>query len=145
MLGIFIGQPDEKRIDAASLIQKYIEKAENKLIIEHIVDQIWSQYDTDNSGVIEAGEITHMLRDIYGEQFERNANAKSILRKVDSLGDTEINIDQFKEFTRQHQALLFPAFTMQFKLQKEILGKTFRVFLFWTFQKCPFSKFEKLL
>ena len=38
LLGIFISQQDEKRIDAASLIQKYIEKSENKLIIEHIVD-----------------------------------------------------------------------------------------------------------
>ena len=82
-------------------------------------------YDTDNSGIIEAGEITHMLKDIYGENFERNANATSILKKVDSLGDVEINIDQFREFTRQHQALLFPAFTMQFKLQREILGKSF--------------------
>lgn len=56
LLGIFISQPDEKRIDAASLIQKYIEKADNKLIIEHIVDQIWAQYDTDKSGTLEKDE-----------------------------------------------------------------------------------------
>lgn len=61
LLGIFIGLPDEKRIDAASLIQKYIQKSDNKLIIEHIVDQIWTQYDVDNSGVLENDEAQSFI------------------------------------------------------------------------------------
>ena len=43
------------------MIQKYIEKSDNKLIIEHIVDQIWSQYDVDNSGVLERDEAQSFI------------------------------------------------------------------------------------
>ena len=41
LLAVFVGQKDEKRIDAASLIQKYADKGE-KQVIEHIVDQVWA-------------------------------------------------------------------------------------------------------
>ena len=79
LLGIFIGQPDEKRIDAASLIQKYIEKSENKLIIEHIVDQIWTQYDTDNSGILERDEahsFVGMVLDIHEKTLASEVGRK---------------------------------------------------------------------
>lgn len=89
MLGIFIGQPDEKRIDAASLIQKYIEKSENKLIIEHIVDQIWSQYDTDNSGVLERDEaqsFVGMVLDIHEKTL-----AAEVGRQPMEITEAQIN------------------------------------------------------
>lgn len=38
LMGIFIGQEDEKRIDAAALIEKFAEQGDNKMIVEHVVD-----------------------------------------------------------------------------------------------------------
>ena len=56
IFGIFAGQPDKKRLDAAQLIIKYQESSlqdQPQLLMKHIIDQVWAQYDTNNSGVLE--------------------------------------------------------------------------------------------
>lgn len=63
--------------------------------------------------------------DIYGNEYSGNAQAKSVLKKITDIGDAQVNVDMFREFTRQHQALLFPAFNMQTALQTRILGCRF--------------------
>ena len=42
LLAIFIGQPDEKRMEVANLLSKYSDQKDNKFVIEHIIDQIWA-------------------------------------------------------------------------------------------------------
>lgn len=124
LLGIFIGQPDDKRIDAASLIQKYIEKSENKLIIEHIVDQIWAQYDTDNSGVLERDEaqsFVGMVLDIHEKTLAAEVGRKpkeiteedieAVIKEGDTdndgnLSKEEVNnwVKRFMQKSTQHKA-----------------------------------------
>jgi hypothetical protein len=41
------------------------------------------------------------------------------------IGDSPLNIDQFRMFAKSHQALLFPAFQMQSALQRKVLGYKF--------------------
>jgi len=41
LLGIFIGQKDAKRIDAAEFLFKFKSDGDNKQLIDHIIDQIW--------------------------------------------------------------------------------------------------------
>ena len=65
-----------------------------------------------------------MLKDIYGDKFEQNANAKSIIKKINEFTEP-VDINTFRKFAKQHQALLFPAFMMQTKMQSKILGCRF--------------------
>jgi hypothetical protein len=58
----FVGQPDEKRIDAAELLEKFVHSGENKQIISHLVDQIWSQYDKDGNGSLDQEESRSFIR-----------------------------------------------------------------------------------
>lgn len=41
LLGVFVGQPDEKRISANELTAKVDGTGEKKQIVEHILDQVW--------------------------------------------------------------------------------------------------------
>lgn len=64
ILGIFIGQPDKKRLDAAQLVMKYAEedlKNQPKQLMEHIIDQVWQQYDTNQSGVLERDQAFNFI------------------------------------------------------------------------------------
>jgi len=47
LLGVFVGQKDCKRIDPADLVLKYQDQSDKKHIVEHILDQVWNQYDAD--------------------------------------------------------------------------------------------------
>lgn len=42
LLGVFVGQPDEKRITAAELVAQFDGKEDKKQIVEHILDQVWN-------------------------------------------------------------------------------------------------------
>ena len=42
LLGVFVGQPDEKRISAAELVAQFDGKEDKKQIVEHILDQVWN-------------------------------------------------------------------------------------------------------
>jgi hypothetical protein len=46
------------------------------------------------------------------------------LREIETAGEP-LDIDQFRLFTKSHQALLFPAFQMQSALQRKVLGHSF--------------------
>jgi hypothetical protein len=62
LLSIFISKKDEKRTDAAELLDKYADQGKDKLIVEHIIDQIWTQYDYDNSGSLERTEAFDFIQ-----------------------------------------------------------------------------------
>jgi Ca2+-binding EF-hand superfamily protein len=42
-------------------------------------------YDTDDSGNIDLEEAQHMIKDIYGEQYESNSRAKLAYQKLAEL------------------------------------------------------------
>lgn len=46
------------------------------------------------------------------------------LKQIENSGQL-LNIDQYRQFVKTHQALLFPAFQMQLALQRRILGVRF--------------------
>ena len=81
-------------------------------------------YDKDSSGEIEGKEVHQMLNEIYGKNYKNNTQALQIAKEIDvKLGD--VDIEELKSFSRTHPALLFPAFNMQFTLQKGTLGESF--------------------
>ena len=82
-------------------------------------------YDRDRSGHIESSEIVRMLKDIYWYDYESNANAMAIQKKIAARGDSLFNVEEFKIFAFQHQALMFPALVSQQKLQKRVISVSF--------------------
>ena len=56
LLGIFIGQNDQKRLDAAEFLFKFGGEAQNKQLIDHIIEKIWDQYDIDHSNDLDEHE-----------------------------------------------------------------------------------------
>jgi hypothetical protein len=59
--GIFVGQEDEKKTEIAEIINKYSDIDPPKQLIEHIVDQVWVQFDHDKSGVLEKDEQVNFI------------------------------------------------------------------------------------
>lgn len=82
-------------------------------------------YDKDSSGTIDVSEAQFMLKDIYGEDFERSPRAKKVYQKLAELEISEINFPVFMEFTQKHKAMLYPAFALQLSLKKYIMGTAF--------------------
>jgi len=81
-------------------------------------------YDKDSSGEIEGKEVQQMLLEIYGKSYKNNIQALAISKLIESdLGD--VDLEEFKEFSRNHPAMLFPAFHMQQLIQKGVLGEQF--------------------
>eukprot|EP00600_Ochromonadales_sp_CCMP1393_P004597 CAMPEP_0174970170 /NCGR_PEP_ID=MMETSP0004_2-20121128/9217_1 /TAXON_ID=420556 /ORGANISM="Ochromonas sp., Strain CCMP1393" /LENGTH=550 /DNA_ID=CAMNT_0016219837 /DNA_START=168 /DNA_END=1820 /DNA_ORIENTATION=- len=85
-------------------------------------------YDKDGSGELDAKEVQKMLQEIYGTNNVKNDFlAKSVekdIKEVEKAGEP-FDIDQFRNFAKSHQALLFPAFQMQSRLQRKVLGYRF--------------------
>ena len=85
-------------------------------------------YDKDNSGTITNNEVMDMLKDLYGKDgYKRNPQAKLIATELEALErlDGDVDIEEFREFSRTHPALLFLAFQMQEKIQNYVMGPTF--------------------
>lgn len=86
-------------------------------------------YDLDGSGEIERAEAVRCIREIWGDAWERSANAQKILAKLTAIMEASnsgrINGRQFQEFALHHPLLLFPAFQLQGELQHKILGQRF--------------------
>ena len=81
-------------------------------------------YDKDSSGEIEGKEVQQMLQEIYGKSYKNNIQALAISKLIETdLGD--VDLEEFKEFSRNHPAMLFPAFYMQQLIQKGVLGEQF--------------------
>lgn len=86
-------------------------------------------YDLDGSGEIERGEATRCVREIWGDDWEQNANAQKVMAKLDAVMQTNPNerltIQMFQDFTQRHPILLFPAFQLQTEIQHHVLGERF--------------------
>ncbi|CEG48456.1 hypothetical protein F443_09602 [Plasmopara halstedii] len=86
-------------------------------------------YDVDSSGEITHDEVVKCVREVWGDVWETNANAKKVVGKLDTLiGNTAKNClsaSLFQTFAVRHPMLLFPAFELQMKIQNKILGRRF--------------------
>ena len=82
-------------------------------------------YDTDDSGKIDLEEAQHMVKDIYGVDFATNPRAKLAFQKLAELELFSISFHTFLIFVRKHQAMLYPAFTLQLNMMKYIMGTKF--------------------
>jgi Ca2+-binding EF-hand superfamily protein len=90
-------------------------------------------YDHDGSGVIELKEVMIMMRDLYGDQFESNESAKTIITELTTAAKAETNDKSnvclrskgFQEFCKAHPELLKPASDFQGYLRKKICGRKF--------------------
>ena len=90
-------------------------------------------YDRDHSGYIDETEMELMLRDVYGSNFREAAQCDTIVAMLEKMTkDAErefkkVMIDHmdFADFCRRFPGMLYPAFTLQDKLRKAILGEKF--------------------
>lgn len=82
-------------------------------------------YDRDCSNVLEATEISKMLQDLYGKNFEKNKRAVKLRNDIVTGHLQTFTPADFREFAKTHPALFFPAFEMQRLIQTKILGKMF--------------------
>lgn len=74
---------------------------------------------------MELEEAQHMVKDIYGVDFEKNPRAKLAYQKLAELDLQAIDFQTFSRFIRKHHAILYPSFVLQVNLVKYILGKKF--------------------
>lgn len=81
-------------------------------------------YDKNCDGKIDEKELTTMLKDLYGRSFATNKNAIRMLERINTL-ESSLDADMFREFSKKHPSLFFPAYEMQLKLQRKILGRRF--------------------
>lgn len=82
-------------------------------------------YDLDKSGNIDLDEAQTLIKDVYGAKFEENVHARKTFNKLGAMDEKQIDLESFQEFSRKHQALLYPAFEMQTRFQKRVVGNVF--------------------
>merc|ERR1712159_658819 len=90
----------------------------------------FDMYDEDGSGTISTSEVGQILKDVYGEKNAgENAMARKILARLKSrdsaVDSTNLTVPEFADFCRRHPGLLFPAFSFQTELRKQIVGPKF--------------------
>jgi Ca2+-binding EF-hand superfamily protein len=71
---------------------------------------------------------TLWLPQVFGNGWENDTLSMKVYSKLEALGKDnggEIAFPEFKDFSRRHPALLFPAFEMQRKMQTLIMGPRF--------------------
>jgi hypothetical protein len=93
--------------------------------------------------------MLQMLRDVYGKGYDTNATAQSVMASIKEWktqrypsraaaeaaalrrlerrpsAPRTISLEEFQDFIRTHQALIWPAFTMQQALRNNIMGISF--------------------
>lgn len=84
-------------------------------------------YDENGSGILARDEVQSMLKEIYGRDgMKSNPRAKQIERELMQLDkQRDLNIEAFQIFSKTHHNLLFPAFMLQLKLRRKVLGEAF--------------------
>ena len=88
LLATFISKPDVKRIDAAELISKLENETQDKSVIEHVIDQIWVQYDSDKNGYLDKEEGYDFMKIVLN--VHEKMIAEKINREPKSISDEEV-------------------------------------------------------
>lgn len=95
ILGVFVGQADEKRTEVTDALKKHYDDCDHgeqpKHVIEHIVDQVWEQYSTANKCEVapdfdECKNFVLMCLDVHEQTL-----ANEIGREQQDLNEAEID------------------------------------------------------
>ncbi|KAJ0412064.1 hypothetical protein ATCC90586_004610 [Pythium insidiosum] len=94
-----------------------------------LVRYAFDLYDLDGSGEIEPAEASRCVREVWGSEWERNANAQKVMTKLEAAmsenAHGRLTIHMFQDFSQRHPMLLFPAFQLQTDIQQRVLGERF--------------------
>ena len=80
-------------------------------------------FDADKSGNIDEEEFMSLTQSINNADPTFPGNFKRALEEFDVNGDGLIDFVEFKTIYRRYPMILFPAFRLQDRMQKETLGK----------------------
>jgi predicted ATPase len=91
-----------KRLSASQLLSQY-KLAE---LSEDDIADLWSRYDVDNNGSIDAGELEDMLEDLFESAFGHRHVSKEVLQlclqTMDVDKDGVVSKDEFTEYAKQN-------------------------------------------
>ncbi|GMH97180.1 hypothetical protein TrST_g8886 [Triparma strigata] len=91
---------------------------------ETLVRYSFDLFDTDGSGQLETEEIERLVCYVAGTK-KPDARAKKVLKLMDHDNDGLISYHEFLCYNRKFQSILFPAFNMQVKMRKKVMGLPF--------------------
>lgn len=84
----------------------------------------FDMYDTDNSGFLSEEEVINMVAELYGtKNLEDSVN--KMIRKMDKDKNHRISKKEFAAGVRNFPQILHPAFDIQTKMRKKIIGDSF--------------------
>ena len=88
ILGVFVGQADMKRPEVFEALKKdkedvHDEDDENrpKHIIEHVIDQVWKQYDEGKNQTVDEDECKNfilMVLDVHEQTIAKESNREPV-------------------------------------------------------------------
>ena len=78
-------------------------------------------YDRDGSGSIEMAEMRQLVKAVFGSR-KLDEQTMKVMSSIDIDNSGTIRFSEFQAMERKHQSLLFPAFRLQEKMQKQALG-----------------------
>lgn len=83
-------------------------------------------YDRDNSGFITYEEIESICKEIFGEKWNGNKSARSVIAQMKKKqGELGLDLEGFQKFARTHQLLFKPTFEIQSIMRQKICGNSF--------------------
>jgi Ca2+-binding EF-hand superfamily protein len=82
-------------------------------------------YDLDCTGIISPIKFESLLEDFFGIHYRDHSSARSILKDIERLGSSVIDLQMYHTLMKKHQGLLIPIFNIRSKLQERILGISF--------------------
>jgi serine/threonine-protein phosphatase 2B regulatory subunit len=98
----------------------------------------FDMFDVDNGGSIDRAEVRQLYRLVKGKRSNPTAKvrmkgkkktmaqeADELMDKMDKDGDGEIDFAEFEVFEKKMSSLLYPAFTLQREMRKNIIGEGF--------------------
>ena len=79
-------------------------------------------YDVDNSGFLNIDEVRGMIQEVYGQNSLLNTRLLGLYDELDNNKDGRLSLQEFKTLNDRFPTMLFPAFSVQLKLRKRVLG-----------------------
>ena len=85
---------------------------------------VFRLFDDDDSGLLDADEIVHMMKSIWGDGWSESRVARRIAMRLESYKGS-MNVQQFRAFVAKYTALITPIERIREVLQTNILGKQY--------------------
>lgn len=97
----------------------------------------FDMFDVDHGGSIDRAEVRQLYRLVKGKKTSNRSKvgrkkqkttseeADALMDKMDKDGDGQIDFAEFEIFEKKMSSLLYPAFTLQREMRKNIIGEGF--------------------